>query len=68
MRRAVTGLGDVSADGIPYLQTEVQPFAKARDTRPKDEQGLTYVDSGPALRPKVALVALNQHCGAKRLR
>jgi hypothetical protein len=38
VRRAVTGLGDVSADGIPYLRTEVQLFAKARNTRPKDEQ------------------------------
>ncbi|MEV6623520.1 amino acid transporter [Amycolatopsis sp. NPDC051106] len=38
VRRAVTGLGNVSADGIPYLQPEVQLFAKARDTRPKDEQ------------------------------
>jgi hypothetical protein len=38
VRRALTGLGDVSADGIPYLRPEVQLFAKARDTRPKDEQ------------------------------
>lgn len=38
VRRAVAGLGGVSADGIPYLAPEVQLFAKARDTRPKDEQ------------------------------
>ncbi|WIY06843.1 amino acid transporter [Amycolatopsis mongoliensis] len=38
VRRAVTGLGDVSADGIPYLAPEVQLFAKARGTRPKDER------------------------------
>ncbi len=38
VRRAVAGLGGVSADGIPYLTTEVQLFAKARGTRPKDEQ------------------------------
>jgi hypothetical protein len=38
VRRALTGLGDVSADGIPYLRPEIQLFAKARGTRPKDEQ------------------------------
>ncbi|WP_284750018.1 nucleotidyltransferase domain-containing protein [Amycolatopsis sp. RTGN1] len=38
VRRAVAGLGGVSAGGIPYLATEVQLFAKARGTRPKDEQ------------------------------
>lgn len=38
VRRAVAGLGAVSVDGIPYLTPEVQLFAKARGTRPKDEQ------------------------------
>lgn len=38
VRRAVADLGGVSPDGIPYLAPEVQLFAKARGTRPKDEQ------------------------------
>jgi len=38
VRRAVDRLGAVSPDGIPYLVPEVQLFAKAWQTRPKDEQ------------------------------
>ncbi|MFJ7215799.1 nucleotidyltransferase domain-containing protein [Amycolatopsis sp. NPDC098790] len=41
VRRAIDRLGAVSADGIPYLATEVQLFAKSRATRPKDEQDFT---------------------------
>ncbi|WP_329056451.1 amino acid transporter [Amycolatopsis sp. NBC_01488] len=38
VRRAVADLGGVSVAGIPYLAAEVQLLAKARGTRPKDEQ------------------------------
>ncbi len=38
VRREIAALGGVSAGGIPYLAPEVQLFAKAHDTRPKDEQ------------------------------
>ncbi|WP_244180902.1 nucleotidyltransferase domain-containing protein [Amycolatopsis pretoriensis] len=38
LRRAIDRLGAVSAGGIPYLATEVQLYAKSRNTRPKDEQ------------------------------
>jgi hypothetical protein len=38
VRRAVDRLGAVSPDGVPYLVPEVQLFAKAWQTRPKDEQ------------------------------
>jgi len=37
VRREIALLGGVSADGIPYLAPEVQLFAKAHRTRPKDE-------------------------------
>ncbi|WP_086839807.1 nucleotidyltransferase domain-containing protein [Amycolatopsis kentuckyensis] len=37
VRREIASLGGVSADGIPYLAPEVQLFAKAHGTRPKDE-------------------------------
>lgn len=38
VRRPIARLGEVSADGIPYLAPEVQLLAKSRDIRPKDEQ------------------------------
>lgn len=38
VRRAIGELGAVSPDGLPYLAPEVQLFAKAHGTRPKDEQ------------------------------
>ncbi|MGW4063740.1 nucleotidyltransferase domain-containing protein [Amycolatopsis sp. NPDC004747] len=38
VRRKIALLGRLSADGIPYLAPEVQLFAKAQDTRPKDER------------------------------
>ncbi|MEU0532769.1 nucleotidyltransferase domain-containing protein [Amycolatopsis tolypomycina] len=37
VRREVAALGAVSRAGIPYLAPEVQLFAKAHRTRPKDE-------------------------------
>lgn len=33
VRRAISSLGAVSADGIPYLAPEVQLYAKSRNTR-----------------------------------
>ncbi|MEV6447250.1 amino acid transporter [Amycolatopsis sp. NPDC051716] len=38
VRREIAVLGGFSPEGIPYLAPEVQLFAKAHDTRPKDEQ------------------------------
>ncbi|MGW3964787.1 nucleotidyltransferase domain-containing protein [Amycolatopsis sp. NPDC005003] len=38
VRREIALLGRISAEGIPYLAPEVQLFAKAHGTRPKDEQ------------------------------
>ena len=38
VRRAIADLGAVSPEGVPYLVPEVQLFAKAWGTRPKDEQ------------------------------
>ncbi|VVJ16525.1 Uncharacterised protein [Amycolatopsis camponoti] len=49
VRRAVTELGAVTADGIPYLATEVQLFVKARHPRPKDE--LDFLAALPVLNP-----------------
>ncbi|MEU0792171.1 amino acid transporter [Amycolatopsis sp. NPDC005961] len=49
VRRAVTELGAVTADGIPYLATEVQLFVKARHPRPKDE--LDFLAALPVLAP-----------------
>ncbi|WP_328617985.1 amino acid transporter [Amycolatopsis sp. NBC_00355] len=43
LRRPVAGLGRLSADGIPYLATEVQLFSKSGRPRPKDEQDFTAV-------------------------
>lgn len=37
IRRPVASLGSVTADGIPYLASEVQLLYKARNPRPKDE-------------------------------
>ena len=41
VRRKIASLGGVSAGGIPYLAPEVQLFAKAHRTRPKDELDFT---------------------------
>lgn len=49
VRRAVTELGAVTADGIPYLAPEVQLFVKARLPRPKDE--LDFLAALPVLTP-----------------
>lgn len=38
VRREIAALGGFTPEGIPYLAPEVQLFAKAHDTRPKDEQ------------------------------
>jgi hypothetical protein len=38
VRREVGLLGSVTVAGVPYLAPEVQLFAKAHGTRPKDEQ------------------------------
>ncbi|MDQ7806292.1 amino acid transporter [Amycolatopsis sp. A133] len=38
VRREIVLLDGVSAEGVPYLAPEVQLFAKAHGTRPKDEQ------------------------------
>ncbi|WP_410571520.1 nucleotidyltransferase domain-containing protein [Amycolatopsis sp. cmx-4-61] len=38
VRREIALLGGVSAEGLPYLAPEVQLFAKAHGTRPKDEE------------------------------
>ena len=38
VRREIAALGAVSPEGVPYLAPEVQLYAKAHDTRPKDEQ------------------------------
>ncbi|WP_103352103.1 amino acid transporter [Amycolatopsis sp. CA-128772] len=43
VRRPVAELGRVSPDGVPYLAPEVQLFAKAHGTRPKDEQDFAAV-------------------------
>jgi hypothetical protein len=37
IRRPITSIGSVTADGIPYLAPEIQLFYKAKDPRPKDE-------------------------------
>lgn len=37
IRRPITSLGSVTADGIPYLAPEIQLFYKAKAPRPKDE-------------------------------
>ena len=37
IRRPVASIGSVTADGIPYLEPEIQLFYKARNPRPKDE-------------------------------
>ncbi|MEV5719659.1 amino acid transporter [Amycolatopsis mediterranei] len=38
VRREIARLGERSPEGLPYLAPEVQLFAKAHGTRPKDEQ------------------------------
>ncbi|KDN16487.1 nucleotidyltransferase domain-containing protein [Amycolatopsis rifamycinica] len=38
VRREIASLGRISAEGVPYLAPEVQLFAKAHATRPKDEE------------------------------
>jgi hypothetical protein len=43
VRRPVSGLGLVTADGVPYLAPEVQLFYKAKSPRPKDETDLAAV-------------------------
>jgi hypothetical protein len=35
--RALTTVGGISADGIPYLAPEIQLLYKAKNLRPKDE-------------------------------
>jgi hypothetical protein len=37
VRRPISSIGSVTADGIPYLAPEIQLFYKARNIRPKDE-------------------------------
>lgn len=37
VRRPVSSLGSVTADGIPFLAPEIQLFYKARSRRPKDD-------------------------------
>jgi hypothetical protein len=41
IRRPITSLGSVTADGIPYLAPEIQLFYKAKAPRPKDETDFT---------------------------
>ncbi|HEX2143280.1 MAG TPA: hypothetical protein VHG10_02110 [Glycomyces sp.] len=41
IRRPVSELGRVSADGIPYLAPEIQLLYKAKAPRPKDEADFT---------------------------
>ncbi|MFJ9787127.1 nucleotidyltransferase domain-containing protein [Amycolatopsis sp. NPDC101161] len=43
VRREIALFGTVSPDGVPYLAPEVQLFAKAAGTRPKDEQDFAAV-------------------------
>jgi hypothetical protein len=50
VRRPISALGQISADGIPYLAPEIQLFYKAKAPRPKDETdfaaALPHLDSG----------------------
>jgi hypothetical protein len=41
--RPVSGLGLVTADGVPYLAPEVQLFYMAKSPRPKDEADIAAV-------------------------
>jgi hypothetical protein len=43
IRRPITSIGSVTADGIPYLAPEIQLFYKAKDLRPKDETDFAAV-------------------------
>jgi hypothetical protein len=43
LRRPITELGRLSAEGIPYVAPEVQLFYKSGSPRPKDEQDLAAV-------------------------
>lgn len=43
IRRPITSLGSVTADGIPYLAPEIQLFYKANARRPKDEADFAAV-------------------------
>ncbi|MFB9908094.1 amino acid transporter [Allokutzneria oryzae] len=45
VRRAVTEIGSLTADGVPFLVPEVQLYYKARDRRPKDDQDFDAVVS-----------------------
>lgn len=43
IRRPLSGIGQVTGTGIPYLAAEVQLFYKARSRRPKDEADFTAI-------------------------
>lgn len=50
IRRPVTAIGRVNADGIPYLAPEIQLMYKAAGRRPKDEQD--FAAMAPRLLPE----------------